>query len=387
MKNITVAFFFHDTNVYSGATMALLDLIDWYNENISQMKIIAIFPINYGTAIDYLKKKNVEVIYSHYTNIMIDVDEPVLKRIFLYPKRKYIYIRNKAWNKLIFSKRLKKYNIDLIYSNTSVIIGPLIVAQKLNIPIISHFREFGEEDYEITPWFGRKKFYKIAQNYSEIICISKSIYEKYIKYFDKSKLKIIYDDLSKDYLNYKEKNFLTEFNILVAGSISPGKGQLLVLKSLINILNKHKDINIYFAGSNINEEYYSAIEEYIKNNNLNEQVKYLGLVENMNKLRDKMHVGIVASEREGFGRVTIEGMLSGLIMIGRDSGGTSELIEDGKTGFLVSKNFTDLEDKLLYVYKNYDKLDSMREEAYNYATLFTQGRCAKDLFLEFEKMI
>ena len=37
---------------------------------------------------------------------------------------------------------------------------------------------------------------------------------------------------------------------------------------------------------------------------------------------------------EAYGRVTIEGQLSGCLVIGVNSGGTLELIKDGETGYL-----------------------------------------------------
>jgi hypothetical protein len=49
-------------------------------------------------------------------------------------------------------------------------------------------------------------------------------------------------------------------------------------------------------------------------------------------------VGITPSKREAFGRVTFEYMFAGLPVVGANSGATPELIDDGKTGFIYSKD-------------------------------------------------
>ncbi len=46
------------------------------------------------------------------------------------------------------------------------------------------------------------------------------------------------------------------------------------------------------------------------------------------------HVGLMCSESEAFGRVTVEAMRAGLPVCGTDSGGTPEIIEPGVAGLL-----------------------------------------------------
>jgi glycosyltransferase involved in cell wall biosynthesis len=46
------------------------------------------------------------------------------------------------------------------------------------------------------------------------------------------------------------------------------------------------------------------------------------------------HVGLMCSQSEAFGRVTVEAMRAGLPVCGTNSGGTPEIIEPGVTGLL-----------------------------------------------------
>lgn len=69
-------------------------------------------------------------------------------------------------------------------------------------------------------------------------------------------------------------------------------------------------------------------------------------------------------QKEGFGLVLIEAMASGLPVIGSDSGGIPEIIEDGKCGFLVEeKNADDIAMKINYLIENPGVLSSMQSAA------------------------
>ena len=57
----------------------------------------------------------------------------------------------------------------------------------------------------------------------------------------------------------------------------------------------------------------------------------------MEKLR-QAHVLVVPSSYEGFGIVYLEGMCFGLPAIGTTAGAAAEVIDDGKTGYLIKPN-------------------------------------------------
>lgn len=50
-----------------------------------------------------------------------------------------------------------------------------------------------------------------------------------------------------------------------------------------------------------------------------------------------MDILCMCSDREAFGLSTVEGMLSGCLIIGTNTGGTTEILEDGTTGLLYAQ--------------------------------------------------
>jgi len=76
----------------------------------------------------------------------------------------------------------------------------------------------------------------------------------------------------------------------------------------------------------------------------------------------------ICSRSEAFGRVTIEGLLSGCIVIGSNSGFTPEIIKDGKTGYLYEPyNPDSLATKIIFVNENREKAQIVAKGGYLYS--------------------
>ena len=65
-------------------------------------------------------------------------------------------------------------------------------------------------------------------------------------------------------------------------------------------------------------------------------MSFTGYIKNVTEILSQMHIGILASENEAFGRVTVEYMLSGLIPIVANSGGSVEIVTNGVDGYIFN---------------------------------------------------
>jgi N-acetyl-alpha-D-glucosaminyl L-malate synthase BshA len=68
---------------------------------------------------------------------------------------------------------------------------------------------------------------------------------------------------------------------------------------------------------------------------LTEQVQFLGLVDDVSDLIPFAQALLVTTEEESFGLAALEALSSGVPVAGYDSGGMKEVVEDGRSGFLV----------------------------------------------------
>ena len=143
------------------------------------------------------------------------------------------------------------------------------------------------------------------------------------------------------------KEFL--FDLLSTGSVSGNETELekkvydymqdkadqVSVDELGNVtaaLNPSASFKVLLAG-NGDAAYTKKLENYIKANGLKE-AELMGFVEDVPVLLKQCDVGVICSEYEGFGLVTVEYMLNAMPVIGYRSGATPEIIEEHATGFL-----------------------------------------------------
>lgn len=144
-----------------------------------------------------------------------------------------------------------------------------------------------------------------------------------------------------------ERSKSKELRILFLGNVMERKG-LHVLLSAVS--SQRSTVRVDIVGSlNVEPNYAKQIQAYITENNLSSFV-FLHNSLNNEPLKEKLknaHILIVPSSYEGFGIVYLEGMCFGLPAIGTTAGAASEVIEHGKTGYLIEPNDSETLAKLI----------------------------------------
>ena len=94
-------------------------------------------------------------------------------------------------------------------------------------------------------------------------------------------------------------------------------------------------------------------------------VKIKGFVNNVKEIFTNYNIGVVCSQNEPFGRVTVEYMLSALPIIATNSGANPELIEDGQDGLLYPYGNSEiLSKRIIEIISNPDLAKSISSSAY-----------------------
>ena len=353
----------------NGASLSLLGIIDCLSQ---RHQFFVVTSSDSGPFVDELKKRKQSVITLPYTRWMQTKGNPL----------KWI-IRAARWNLVDSLKNqktakklaefIKENDIDLIYSNTRVVDIGMRVTKLTKKPHIWHFREFGEEDFNMHPLCLKSCHYKkIGDNTDYIICNSKAVYNKFAdKIKGKAKLSVVYNGITppKEINNHENE----KLRFLITGRVSEAKGQLdavLAVKELIS--RGYSDFELLVAGPK-NSAYPGLDNESVPSN-----VTFLGKRDDMQYLRSVTDVELVCSKMEAFGRVTVEAMMSGNAVIGKNSGGTAELIIENENGFLYEPyDISSLADKMEYFINNPDAVKAMGKNAYNYAKeRFLIEKCA-----------
>lgn len=378
-KHRSVLFFFHFSDANNGGIRSMLDVIDSFLE-LGNIKMYAAFPDLNGSAIPYLQERGVEVLpFCHATWNVLSTGS-WLKSVRQLPRRLFLQHKN-----LIFlikvGKIIKEENIDCIYSNTFACLAGALCSKVYNCKHIWHIREFGMQDHNMYPLFGFKALYYLLNHWTDkVIVISKSLLQRYSPYVHSDKMSVIYDDISPAFINDTRNVSGDCINVLMAGTVQPGKRQLEAIRATELAKKNGCDIHLFIAGGGL-PDYMHSLEKYIKQHDMDSYVTFLGYVTDMNSLRSKMDIGLVCSQSEAFGRVTVEGMLSHLAMIGARNAGTSELICHGQTGCLYELgNYTELAEQIMSLCKDEEFRSTVAEKGYRFAKeRFTQGYCAESI--------
>ncbi len=160
------------------------------------------------------------------------------------------------------------------------------------------------------------------------------------------KTTVIYNPISSEYLTQPLERGVAG-NILYAGRVEMYKGVLDLLRAWKVISKDSRQAHLYIAGDGAQREEY---ERLAASWGLQYKVTFVPYVpyHRLQAMINEAEI-VVTPHRwvEPFGRVVIEGMARGKVVVSSNVGGPSELIEHGKTGLLFERgSIEDLTEKL-----------------------------------------
>lgn len=127
------------------------------------------------------------------------------------------------------------------------------------------------------------------------------------------------------------------FTIGTAASITPRKGLADLIDAMPQILKSHRDVRLQIAGEppNGHTEYLHSLKEKIVEHDIEEFVNFLGWVEEMPEYLASLDVFVLPSHNEGVPGAVREALAMEVPVVATDVGGTSEVVNDTETGFLI----------------------------------------------------
>jgi glycosyltransferase involved in cell wall biosynthesis len=229
---------------------------------------------------------------------------------------------------------VKKFKPDIIHSNTGPIHIGFYVAKKLDVPHVWHLREYQILDFSIYPFPSMRQFKSILlleNNYN--IAITKNIYDYFLL---KNNSAVIYNGVlsSEDKILEKIKGSY----FLFAGSLSINKGVNDLIYSFYSFSKINKEYKLFIAGDTGDKKYKKMLLNIVKKYGLTDRIIFLGMRDDIYDLMSKATALIVPSLFEGFGRITVEAMFTGCLVIGYNSAGTKEILEPEGLGLLYTSN-------------------------------------------------
>lgn len=375
MKKIErVLFIASDNNNASGAFLSMIKLITLLRDKYG-IEVLVVLPYK-GSGQELLKKYNISYVIIRSYPWIIPLKSSISQRIKIWPKRAINLFA-------IFQicKIIKLFNPGLVHINTSWSYVGAIAAYKMKTKVVWHIREYLEEDRSVKIW-NRNKGYRIINKADAIITISKDLFGKYHKIFDLSKLHMIYNgiDINRFYKPKREIFGRERYYFSCVGGLYKEKDQDLLIRACKKVADKGvSNFELHIVGEGPEK---NKLERRVDELGLQNNVFFDGFISEPEKVYEKTDIALMVSRSEAFGRVTIEAMLSGALVIGSNSGATKELIDNNTYGYLYEAgNEDDLANSIIQAIqqrlKSQTKASNARERAY---TFFSAEHNAEEIY-------
>lgn len=238
---------------------------------------------------------------------------------------------------------IESFKPDVVLTNTIVIPWYGYASKALGIPHITLVSEMYSKDNNFQLLPNDHIYLNQIKNSSDfIIYNSKFTQNTYKHVFSDIESTVVYPVIT---IPKKHKALLSQHSVvpksspiklIVYGSISPHKNQLEALKAVSILQQSDTQVRLTILGPTGTASYKKELDSYIKDNGLKNIVTFLPYNPDPFAIIAKHAIVIVPSLTEAFGRVTVEAQALGRIVIGSNMGGTTELIQDDKTGKLYT---------------------------------------------------
>ncbi len=328
----------------------------------------------------------VKILTTQQTNhnknfIPIDFKIPIPKEIILLGN----FLLDKLFKRTIESA-FKRYNFfpDIIHvQNIYALPGSVEVAKKLKIPIIVTIREplpkvllhpynflFKFFISQILKSRNRILIKILKEKCDRVITVSDYIKKRLSKLgIPKNKMVTIYNFPPKwnklDLIEKKSKQLGQNklYTLVYSGRLEKAKGIHILIQAMKTILSSIKNIRLLIAGEG---PYENILKNLCSELKLNKYIKFLGKIPFNKMIRLYQLADVVCIPSiwpEPLSRVSFEAMSIGTPVISTKVGGMTEVIENRKTGLLVSPNNSgELANAIMELIKDQALRDSLGEE-------------------------
>ncbi len=240
--------------------------------------------------------------------------------------------------------QIRSWGCDLVYSNSSVFAVGALAAVELGLPHVWHLREFGRRDYDLRPDFGARLSRLGFRTADAMIFVSHALRRAFLGRTTPANVHVIYNGVAPE-AAFDERRRAAEalrdrrgpFTFVLVGRFRESKGQAVALRALAQVAARCPAVRLLLvggAGQTGDQDYFDQCRALAAELGVTDRVEFWGYIPDPERAFLAADVALMCSRSEAMGRVTAEAMSACRPVIGFDGGGTSELIDPGRTGLL-----------------------------------------------------
>jgi glycosyltransferase involved in cell wall biosynthesis len=178
--------------------------------------------------------------------------------------------------------------------------------------------------------------------------------------------------------------------ILCIGRFNYWKGQHSAIEAACILKSFNLNFQMIFLGSGFeNNSYLFDCQELVREYELEAYVKFIGEVNDITEIITPIHFLLLPSIKpEPFGKVVVEGMAAGKVVIATRLGGPSEVISDGENGALVEHNSpSEIAEKIIELVSNPSRYVSISKQGRIRSKDFSESAMSEKYAGAFKKLI
>lgn len=222
---------------------------------------------------------------------------------------------------------------SMVLSNTMVIPSHAVAAKLLGIPHYWMVHEFGKDDHWFRFLFGDRQTIRLIGRLSEsVICNSQAVQRALLAQAPNMKTHVIYPVVDTALGTPTERRPGERIRVVLVGHFFQSKGQHVAVEAVAIARKAGVELELTLVGPGDPE----PVRKLARTLGVADLVDIHGPTNDVGPYWAAAHVGLMCSDCEAFGRVTVEAMRAGLPVCGTNAGGTLEIIDPGVNGLLSS---------------------------------------------------
>lgn len=321
-----------------GSELSILHVIDsWQLSNPELVPVLVAPSMRSALAVE-ARRRGWECIVYPYEGWALPYDPGGAPEATLRARRDFAATRS-------LIEQFRRSRPALVVTNTLVAPWGAYAAAAVGAPHVWFVREFPDAAHGLHFPVGRENALRDIGMLSHlVIANSTALRDALLPFIPAEKLTVAHPAMLADRIRSlaEEPAPLEPFpmpdaalRVVVVGRITRTKGQWRVIEAIGLLRERGVRVAVCFVGAQVERDGVALLAQRAQRLGVRDAVVFAGEHHNPFPFVRAADVGVTASDREAFGRTTLEYLLLGKPAVASATGGSLELVVDGQSGFLV----------------------------------------------------